>query len=132
MKILFFIPLAVGLYACSSDTSMVDPQVPVATEATGIHGSGFTANWNEFEGADAYAVDVATDASFTSIVFVQETINSSLNIGGLEPVTEYFYRVRATFNGQNPSGNSNIISLVTYLTLETYSRERVSTLTISF
>ena len=113
MKKLLFLLLAIGLNGCSSDTSMIDPQLPVATVATGIHGSGFTANWNEFEGADAYEVDAATDAGFTSIIFVQETINSSLNIGGLEPVTEYFYRVRATFNGQNPSGNSNIISLVT-------------------
>jgi len=114
MKKLLFLSLAIGLNGCGGDLApLMTPAVPEATVATGIHGSGFTANWNDFEGADAYAVDVATDASFTSILFVQETINSSLNIGGLEPVTEYFYRVRATFNGQNPSGNSNIISLVT-------------------
>ena len=114
MKNLFFIALAVGLYGCGSDpTAEVTPPAPEATEATGIHGSGFTANWNDFEGADAYEVDVATDASFASIAFAHSTINSSLNIGSLEPVTEYFYRVRATFNGQNPSANSNVISLVT-------------------
>ena len=113
MKNLFFIALAIGLYACSSDPSPADPQVPVATAATGIHGTGFTANWIDFEGADTYEVDVATDASFATIVFVQGTINTSLNIGGLESITEYFYRVRAIISGQDPSANSNVISLIT-------------------
>ena len=114
MKNVLFIALAAGLYACSGDPSLDAPiPAPVATAATGIHGTGFTANWDEFEGADTYDVDVATDASFATIIFAQGTINTGLNIGGLEPVTEYFYRVRAIINGQDPSANSNVISLIT-------------------
>ena len=114
MKKYLLILLIIVISGCGTTNEEPAPKpAPVATAATGIYGNGFTANWNDFEGADTYEVDVATDASFATIVFVQETINTGMNIGGLETVTEYFYRVRALINGQVPSANSNIISLIT-------------------
>jgi hypothetical protein len=116
MKNMFFIALAVALSACGSGSEPVEPippPVPLATAATSVTGEGFTANWNTVDGAEGYELEVATDADFSAITIMETTEFNSVNIRGLDPVTEYYYRVRANFSSQILSANSNVISLFT-------------------
>ncbi|TAG39555.1 MAG: T9SS C-terminal target domain-containing protein, partial [Cytophagia bacterium] len=88
---------------------------PVATAATSIVTTGFTANWNAVSGATGYRLDVATDNAFTNFVagYNNRTVTSTNEIiSGATLLTNYFYRVRAV-NGIATSANSNIITLQT-------------------
>ena len=90
---------------------------PVATAATNIQATSFSANWNASSGATGYRLDVATDSGFTSFVtgynnlnvsnVLTYSVNSNISAG-----TTYYYRVRA-YDGSGTSGNSNTISLTT-------------------
>jgi hypothetical protein len=93
------------------------PPNPVASAATSITQTSFTANWAAATTATGYFVDVATDAGFTSLVsgysnlsvgnVLALVVNSNLTAG-----TIYFYRVRAS-SANGTSGNSNAISATT-------------------
>jgi len=91
------------------------PSAPVATDASDIYDTGFTANWNTSAGASAYYFDLSQAEDFSSFeggyedYYVQAT---SLTVSGLEPETTYFYRLRA-YNSAGSSGNSNTISVQT-------------------
>jgi phosphodiesterase/alkaline phosphatase D-like protein len=100
----------------SVTTVVATPPAPVATAASTIGPTSFTANWNPSVGATAYLFDVATDTNFTSILPAYSNLNAgnvvTQNVTGLAPATRYFYRVRGS-NVGGTSGNSNIISLTT-------------------
>jgi len=114
MKQILLISLALILYACSSDPDPVTPPpAPVATAATDITHDGFTANWNKSAGALDYELDIATDNGFANIIETQKNLGGSTSVDVIDSNSEYFYRVRATINGANPSGNSNTISVIT-------------------
>ena len=116
MKNSFLILLAIVMLipACTKDDDPTPLQAPVATGASDVTNSLFTANWNTVSGANDYEIDVATDNSFNNIVnSLQSVAPSSTVIDNLEDNTEYFYRVRATTNGANASENSNTISVIT-------------------
>ncbi len=114
MKYVILLSIIVLFASCKKDD---DPQAlaaPVATDASDVINDGFTANWDSSEGANDYELDVATDNSFSNIVKkIKNLAPSSTAIDGLDDNTEYFYRVRATVNGANPSANSNTISVFT-------------------
>lgn len=92
------------------------PSVPVATAATNVTASGFTAKWNGVSGATGYRLDVSTNSSFTSYVSGYQNLDSgnvtSRSVTGLNAKTTYYYRVRA-YNSGGSSGNSNVISVKT-------------------
>jgi hypothetical protein len=116
MKQLIFLILAFLLIisACKKDDDPQTLAAPVATDASDLTNDGFTANWNPSSGANDYELDVATDNAFNNIVeSLKNLAPSSEAIDGLEDNTEYFYRVRATLNGTNPSANSNTINVIT-------------------
>jgi len=70
---------------------------PVATAATGVGETSFTANWNAFVGAQYYLLDVSTSSSFSSFVFQDRVIyTNSYAVTGLTASTTYYYRVRAS------------------------------------
>jgi streptogramin lyase len=73
--------------------------LPVSTAATGITGSGFTANWTApaLGTVDNYKLDVSTSPTFASAVTGSPfTISgTSQAITGLAQGTAYYYRVRA-------------------------------------
>jgi hypothetical protein len=72
---------------------------PVATAATGVGETSFTANWNAFAGAEYYLLDVSTSPSFSSFVFQDQVVlapTTSYVVIGLTASTTYYYRLRAS------------------------------------
>lgn len=92
------------------------PDAPLATAATNVSASGFSANWNAVAAATNYLLDVAADAMFTGVVAgcdnraVGHVLTWSLT--GLAAGHSYFYRVRAQSAG-GISGNSGTITATT-------------------
>src|SRR5207253_638013 len=88
----------------------------VATAATNIGSDHFDANWNASTGAASYRLDVATDVGFTSFVSGYNNLVlgnvTTASVTGLNPATQYYYRVRAV-NATGTSANSNTITLTT-------------------
>lgn len=72
---------------------------PVALAATGVGETSFTANWEAFEGAVYYLLDVSTQQDFSTFVYENEIIyapTTSYVVIGLEDNTTYYYRLRAS------------------------------------
>ncbi len=72
---------------------------PVATAATGVGETSFTANWNAFAGAQYYLFDVSTSPSFSSFVLQNEVVlapTTAYVVVGLTANTTYYYRLRAS------------------------------------
>jgi hypothetical protein len=70
----------------------------VATAATGVGMTSFTANWNAFAGASYYLLDVSTSSSFSSFVGSYQNfvvLTNSQVVSGLTANTTYYYRLRA-------------------------------------
>jgi len=85
-----------------------------ATAATGLGGTGFTANWEARQFASTYYLDVATDSTFTNFLPGYNNLDvgtvTSYAISGLAPSGTYYYRVRSV----TPIGlsqNSNVIKV---------------------
>ncbi|MFN8267542.1 MAG: T9SS type A sorting domain-containing protein [Chitinophagales bacterium] len=89
----------------------ISATTPTATAATSGACTRLKANWNAVAGATSYRLDVATDASFSSIV----SGFNDLNVGNVTsydlnlPLGTYYYRVRAV-NACFTSLNSNVIT----------------------
>lgn len=96
-------------------TGEVRVSTPVATEATGILASGFTATWNPVTNATGYQVDVSTSPDFTTMLPGYDNVSvngTSLFVAyTLVPGVTYYYRVRAKIQFLG-SANSNAISVV--------------------
>jgi len=114
MKYAILLSLIILFATCKKDEDPQPLSAPVATDATDVTNTGFTANWNTVSGANDYELDVATDGSFNNIVVALKNLApSSTAVDNLDDNTEYFYRVRGTLNGATPSANSNTISVFT-------------------
>ncbi len=89
---------------------------PVATAATNITTSSFSANWNIVSGALGYYLDVSTSSDFSSFVIGYENRNVgnvlTYSVIGLHDVTNYYYQIRA-YNNSETSNDSNVITLIT-------------------
>lgn len=103
-----------GTVSCPS--ACAPPAAPVATAASGVQQTQFTANWNSVTGATGYYLDVATDSNFTSFVSGYNNLSVGFvltyNVTGLSQSTKYYYRVRAE-NSCGTGTNSNIINTTT-------------------
>lgn len=90
------------------------PPIPVASSATSISTTSFTANWSSVSGASEYLLDVSSDEFSTFLAGHNGKVVSSTSavISGLQSNTSYKYRVRAT-STSGTSGNSNIVSVLT-------------------
>ena len=72
---------------------------PVATAATGVGSTSFTANWNAYSGAVVYLLDVSTSPTFATFIYEDQQVNApttSYVVIGLTANTTYYYRVRAS------------------------------------
>lgn len=108
-----------GASGNSNSIALTTMATPLATAASSVSQSGFTANWNPAAGAGGYLLDVATNATFTTFVTGYSNrdvanVTSSI-ITGLTAGSTYYYRVRA-YNSTATSTNSNTISQITLAT----------------
>ncbi len=99
-----------------STSGLTIPTAPVATAATNITISSFTANWNSSSGATDYWLDVSSSSDFSNYVsgFSNKEVGNvtTTNVTSLNSNVTYYYRARAS-NVNGTSGNSNSISLTT-------------------
>ena len=97
----------------SSQTTCIDAPIGLITSTIG--GNSFIATWTPVNGAIDYVIDVSTNNAFTALLpgySSQSTINAtSIQINGLNPVTTYYYRVRAI--GISCNTNSTTTSVTT-------------------
>lgn len=108
------------------------PTIPVATAATNITGTSFTANWEASEliapiiveggvATDVYGyyLDVATDSAFANYVsgYHNRYVGNVLtwDVTGLQAGQAYYYRVRALGPYSLISNDSNTITVTTVL-----------------
>ncbi len=114
---------AVSANGTSANSNVVDvtttsatavPPAPVASAATSIAATGFTANWAAVTGATSYKLDVSADNFATFITGFSDKTVTLLNdaVGGLTASTAYKYRVRAV-STNGASANSNVIDVTT-------------------
>ncbi len=64
--------------------------------ATAIDYNSTDFSWNSVFGANGYIFEISTDNTFTSGVTSQNLTGTTNNLIGLSPLTQYFWRVRAT------------------------------------
>ena len=91
---------------------------PVATAATSIISTGFTANWQAPSNGiiDKYKLDVSKVSDFSTFVLQGQDVSSgtSFSVTSLTANTQYYYRVRAVNNSIGDIGGySNVISVTT-------------------
>ena len=110
------IALAYCLVTGGAVSQVLPPSAPVATAATVIRDTSFSANWNASTGATSYVLDVASDTIFRLVVPGYNNINVgnllTHPVTGLAPSTKYFYRLRAS-NAGGTSAASNVIVVTT-------------------
>ncbi len=103
-----------GTINVTTTATLFPPGAPVAGAASGVTGTGFTANWNSAIGADGYRLDVSTNAAFGNFLagYNNADLGDTLhrNLTGLTTGQTYYYRVRA-YNGAGPSDNSATIAV---------------------
>jgi hypothetical protein len=88
----------------------------LATKASNVTASSFTANWVGVIGANGYRLDVSTSNSFSTYLRGYQDLDvgnvTSYTVTGLTANTTYYYRVRA-YNEGGTSDNSNVIKVRT-------------------
>lgn len=104
------------LVSCGGDNSEEpELQAPTLTSATDITSNSFSVDWDFVEGAEAYQVDLARDASFSDFVAPYQESRQSfseIRIADLEASTTYYFRVRSVFR-DSFSQYSNTLEVTT-------------------
>jgi len=109
--------------------------VPVATAATGIGQTSFTANWNAYTGAVVYLLDVSTSPTFDTFIYEDQQVNApttSYVVIGLNSNTTYYYRVRASTEALTDPDAQAFFDRVTTAggSLSTTEQDAVNTLVV--
>lgn len=99
---------------CGKDDDPINLSAPIANAATDISNNLFVANWQAVNDANIYELQVATSADFsTDLMIINNLPTTQTGVNSVQQNTEYFYRVRASIDGEYESGFSNIISVIT-------------------
>ncbi len=100
----------------SVTTLRTPPGPPVATAATSVTATSFSANWTKVSGATSYQLDISTNSSFGNFISGYQNLNvgnvATKAVGSLHAGNTYYYRLRASNTG-GASVNSAIITVVT-------------------
>ncbi|MBK7172938.1 MAG: T9SS type A sorting domain-containing protein [Bacteroidales bacterium] len=100
----------------SATVSVIPVSAPVATDATNITVSGFTANWDAVPGVNGYFLDVSENIDFSTFVNGFDNLNVSnvttYPVTGLNAGQTYHYRLRA-YTTACTSVSSNIKTVST-------------------
>jgi hypothetical protein len=92
---------------------------PVATAATGIGDTSFTANWNAYAGAFYYLLDVSTSPTFNTFILQDQVVfGISYTVTGLTSNTTYYYRLRALLSG---TFDTSYESVLNYANIQGYT-----------
>ena len=90
---------------------------PVASSATNVGATSFTANWTSVTGAQSYRLDVSISNTFDSFVSGYEdkeaSSATSAGVTGLSAAGTYYFRVRAVNVDSTASASSNIKPVTT-------------------
>jgi len=87
---------------------------PVASSASSVTVSSFTANWNS--GYNVYFLDVSASSTFSTFISGYNNLScsgTSKNVTGLSSGTTYYYRLRGYLSSGQPTANSNTITVTT-------------------
>ena len=114
---------------------LVWQNAPVATAATGVGQTSFTANWNAYTGAVVYLLDVSESSDFSTFVYEDQQVNApttSYVVIGLNPNTTYYYRVRASTEALTDPDAQAFFDRVTTAggSLSTTEQDAVNTLVV--
>jgi hypothetical protein len=100
------------------DTQTI-PSTPVASAATSVTESSFTAQWFTVRGANGYYLDVSQDDTFSKSFLTGYTnlaipgiADTTQNVKGLSPFTHYYYRIRS-YDSAGTSASSATIHVFT-------------------
>jgi hypothetical protein len=109
-------------YGAETSFTTATPAGPLATTATAITGTGFTANWDAVPGATGYVVDVSTIPTFAIETFGQDLFFSEYVEGSASnKYIEIYnptgvsidlsdYQVRLYSNGSSTASTTNTLS----------------------
>ena len=104
------------------------PETPNANEPANVSATWFTASWESAEGAANYLLEISVDSDFNSILeeYDRRDVGNSTKyrVPGLDPESNYFYRVRAQKENRTTSP-SNTVQLNT-LNISTDNSEVIS------
>lgn len=100
-----------AIFAINGITAINAPDAPVATAASDVIFSSFTANWQASTGATSYTIDVSISPTFSTLLPAYNNLNvgnnTSAQITGITGNIPYYYRVRAVnSSGTSPSSNT--------------------------
>jgi len=100
---------------------------PVSLAANSITNTSFVANWQSVFGSSSYKIDIAKDNGFVQTILSDQTVEGlSYSATGLDPHTQYFYKVRA-INSTGASQNSDAISVSTSNSIPSASNNNLTT-----
>lgn len=115
-----YVPMSISVMPPTVE-NVSAPDAPVATAATNVLSTSFTANWEASAVGTVYGyyLDVATDSGFTTYVsgYHNRYVDNVLTweVTGLQAGQAYYYRVRAMGPFNLVSNNSNTITTTTIL-----------------
>ncbi|MDI1316152.1 choice-of-anchor J domain-containing protein [Flavobacterium sp.] len=87
---------------------------PTGLATANVDGNSFIASWTTVAGATDYQIDVSTSSTFATLLPAYTNLSTggatSLSITGLIPLTNYYFRVRATGLGCGLNSASLLVS----------------------
>lgn len=93
------------------------PAAPTANAATNVTSNSFTANWTSVSGVAGYRLDVSMNSDFSSFIsgYPNRDVGNvtSFSVTGLNPTTNYYYRVRSSNSAGVQSVDSNVRNVTT-------------------
>ena len=100
----------VNLKILSSEFELIETTSP-SNGQTDVAAS-INLSWEEDANAENYAVEVATDVAFNTILWTETTVNTTVNVTDLISQTVYYWRVKPS----NRCGNSTDFSVASFQT----------------